>query len=109
MLAPTGSHLLTIAAQIRQTPMPIGRLGTHLGSKLQRVLPSSTEPLSASDVDVPDESVDPLGDYAALLPARSQQRRHEVTTYFDTRDHALEPSWNQPARPLHERPMGANR
>jgi inorganic triphosphatase YgiF len=40
---------------------------------------------------VPDGSVDLLGDHTALLPARqAEQQRHEVTTYFDTPDRALE-------------------
>ena len=39
---------------------------------------------------VPDGSLDPLGDHAALLHAQPEQQRHEVTTYFDTPDRALE-------------------
>lgn len=39
---------------------------------------------------VPDGSVDPLGDHSAVPPARAKQQRHEITTYFDTPDRALE-------------------
>jgi triphosphatase len=41
---------------------------------------------------IPDSSVDALGTYLRAANAATAPRRHEVTTYFDTRERALERS-----------------